>query len=126
MTAKQWRRWGNNEMKGERKMKKRIVENAVELGNGQRARAAAHDGGPPDDDHSPAAESFRAWVRLGKPKGEITKEPPEQRGTGKRPKYDAAKAKLDKLTMDDAETELKRKRLALKKYPKKRSNTTGK
>ena len=101
-------------------MKKR-VENAVELGNGQRARAAAHDGGPPDDDHSPAAESYRAWVRLGKPKS-ITKEPPEQRAkaTRRRPRYDRVKSRLDAITADETLSKLKKKREELKKkYPKK-------
>lgn len=99
-------------------MKKRAIEQAIE--NGQRSGAGAESGGPAPDDHSAAAESYRAWVRLGKPKGGITKEPPETRGKVKRPRYNKAKSKLDAITADETLSELKKKREELKKkYPKK-------
>ena len=99
-------------------MKKRAIERAI--GDGQRSGAASESGGPAADDMSPAAQSYRRWLALGKPRGGI--EAPGQRAKAKRPRYDALKAKLDKITVDDAESELKRKREALKKYPKKRNN----
>ena len=99
-------------------MKKRAIEQAIE--NGQRSGAGAESGGPAADDMSPAAQSYRRWLALGKPKGGIEAPGQRPKATRKRPRYDKAKSKLDAITADETLSELKKKREELKKkYPKK-------